>query len=75
MNVYICNGPSWSPVLSADGTKVVFESWASNLDPSGTNGVADVRDVATGPPASCRSTPRHRDAQDHGAPGIADHVR
>jgi Tol biopolymer transport system component len=44
------NGPSWGPVLSADGTKVVFESRASDLGPDDTNGVADVyvRDVATG---------------------------
>jgi Tol biopolymer transport system component len=44
------DGASWSPVLSADGTKVLFESRASNLGDTDTNGAADVyvRDLATG---------------------------
>jgi Tol biopolymer transport system component len=44
------DGSSWSPELSVDGTMVVFESRASNLGASDTNGDADVyvRDLATG---------------------------
>ena len=44
------NQASWRPTLSPDGTKVVFETKASNLGPSDTNGVEDVyiRDLATG---------------------------
>jgi Tol biopolymer transport system component len=36
------NGPSSSPALSADGTRVAFVSSASNLVPGDGNGVADV---------------------------------
>lgn len=44
------NASSWLPVLSPDGTKVVFESNASNLGPNDTNGEADIylRDLGTG---------------------------
>ena len=41
------NGPSSSPVLSADGARVAFVSSASNLVAGDTNGVADV--FLTGP--------------------------
>src|SRR5438552_5019760 len=41
------NGPSSSPALSADGTRVAFVSSASNLVAGDTNGVADV--FLTGP--------------------------
>ncbi len=36
------NGASYRPALSADGNLVVFESDASNLTPSDTNGVRDI---------------------------------
>lgn len=36
------NGPSENPVLSGDGTRVVFESRASNLVNGDVNGVADI---------------------------------
>ncbi|WP_323966208.1 TolB family protein [Bradyrhizobium japonicum] len=41
---------SHQPVLSADGTKVAFESYADNLVPGDTNGAPDifVKDLATG---------------------------
>ncbi|MCP3386886.1 VCBS domain-containing protein [Bradyrhizobium sp. CCGUVB4N] len=41
---------SHQPVLSPDGTKVVFESYADNLLPGDTNGVPDifVKDLTTG---------------------------
>lgn len=44
------NNFSVSPVLSADGRVLVFESAASNLAPGDTNGVVDVfaRDLASG---------------------------
>lgn len=44
------NGDSTAPDLSADGTKIVFASTASNLVPRDENGVADVfvRDLLTG---------------------------
>ncbi|HWX47725.1 MAG TPA: hypothetical protein VNZ61_06705 [Roseomonas sp.] len=44
------NGRSYSPELSADGTKLVFVSEASNLVPGDTNGKADVflKDLNTG---------------------------
>jgi Tol biopolymer transport system component len=44
------NGLSAQPSISADGRYVAFCSWASNLVPGDTNGVADVfvRDTATG---------------------------
>ncbi|HEX6420502.1 MAG TPA: hypothetical protein VFZ77_18520 [Acidimicrobiales bacterium] len=44
------NGQSFGPMLSADGTKVVFESAASDLGPTDTNGVDDVyvRDLTAG---------------------------
>jgi Tol biopolymer transport system component len=44
------NGASTRPILSPDGTKLVFQSDASNLGPSDTNGVSDiyVRDLTTG---------------------------
>jgi Tol biopolymer transport system component len=44
------NAASWGPVLSPDGTKVAFQSYASNLGPTDTNGVLDVyvRDLSTG---------------------------
>lgn len=44
------NGSSWNPFITPDGSKVVFESNASNLGPTDTNGKADVyvRDLATG---------------------------
>ena len=35
------NGPSYSPILSTDGTAVAFISVASNLVPGDTNGQAD----------------------------------
>jgi Tol biopolymer transport system component len=41
------NGPSSSPVLSADGSRVAFVSSASNLVAGDSNGVADV--FLTGP--------------------------
>lgn len=46
----VANGPSWEPDISADGTKVVFTSAASNLVPGDTNGQSDVflRDLSTG---------------------------
>lgn len=44
------NGSSWQPSLSADGTKIAFESSASNLVSGDTNKVKDifVRDLTTG---------------------------
>jgi Tol biopolymer transport system component len=44
------NGASFSPVFSADGTKVAFVSSATNLGPTDTNGTLDVylRDLSTG---------------------------
>jgi Tol biopolymer transport system component len=41
---------SWGPILTPDGTKVVFESYASNLGPTDTNQKRDiyVRDLTTG---------------------------
>jgi len=44
------NGPSYSPVLSADGTKLIFVSEADNLVPDDNNGKADVffKDLNTG---------------------------
>jgi Tol biopolymer transport system component len=44
------NGVSWAPQLSPDGTKVVFQSNASDLGPTDTNGTTDVyvRDLGTG---------------------------
>jgi Tol biopolymer transport system component len=44
------NGLSAQPSISADGRYVAFCSWASNLVPGDTNGVADVfvHDCATG---------------------------
>jgi Tol biopolymer transport system component len=41
---------SYQPVLSADGTKVAFESYADNLVPGDTNGAPDifVKDLTTG---------------------------
>jgi Tol biopolymer transport system component len=36
------NGPSFDPAISEDGTRIVFESRASNLVPNDTNGVMDV---------------------------------
>lgn len=41
---------SFNPALSADGSKVAFESNASNLVVGGTNGTTDiyVKDLATG---------------------------
>lgn len=44
------DGASWGPKLSPDGTKVVFESRASNLGPTDTNGATDVyvRDLTSG---------------------------
>ena len=44
------NGFSTTPFLSADGTKVVFVSAASDLGPTDTNGTRDVfvRDLTTG---------------------------
>jgi Tol biopolymer transport system component len=54
------NSHSNWPAMSANGRHVVFQSLASNLDPTDTNGVSDqyVRDLDTGvtsqsdPPAS-----------------------
>ena len=42
------NGPSYYPLINADGDSVVFTSEASNLVPDDNNGVADVfvRDLA-----------------------------
>lgn len=44
------NGPSFEPDVSADGTRVVFTSLASNLVTNDTNNQADVfvRDLSTG---------------------------
>jgi hypothetical protein len=44
------NGISWYPSLSADGTKVAFYSYATNLDPADTDANADVyvKDLVTG---------------------------
>lgn len=44
------NEASWLPKLSPDGTKVVFQTRASNLGPTDTNGVDDIyiRDLTTG---------------------------
>ena len=44
------NGLSFAPSLSADGTKIVFDSAADNLVPGDTNGTTDVfvKDLATG---------------------------
>ena len=44
------NAGSFAPVISADGTKVVFSSDASNLAPGDTNGVSDIfiKDLVTG---------------------------
>src|SRR3989442_4426832 len=44
------NGHSVSPVISADGRYVAFESEAANLVPNDTNGVSDVfvRDLQSG---------------------------
>lgn len=44
------DGESRAPRMSSDGTEVVFESDASDLGPTDTNGVTDVyvRDLATG---------------------------
>ena len=44
------NSGSLDPSLSADGTKVAFYSFASNLDPADTDTVADVyvKDLVTG---------------------------
>src|SRR5262245_14349896 len=36
------NSFSWSPAVSADGRIVAFYSYATNLVPGDTNGVADV---------------------------------
>jgi len=36
------NGPSYSPMISADGNFVVFESTATNLVPGDTNAVSDI---------------------------------
>lgn len=36
------NGASFTPALSGDGRFVAFQSLASNLDPSDTNGLADI---------------------------------
>jgi len=36
------NDASWNPSISADGRYVAFESWATNLAPSDTNGEYDV---------------------------------
>jgi hypothetical protein len=44
------NQSSWTPAISADGTKVAFLSQANNLDPADTDTVADiyVKDLTTG---------------------------
>lgn len=44
------NSASATPVFSPDGSKVAFQSWASNLVPGDTNGVTDifVKDLASG---------------------------
>lgn len=44
------NDLSWRPNVSRDGTKVVFESEASDLGPADANGVSDIymRDLTTG---------------------------
>ena len=36
------NGASYDPNLSADGRHIIFRSYASNLVPNDTNGVADI---------------------------------
>lgn len=43
------DGPSYSPAISADGNTVVFESLASNLDASDTNGFSDIYSVRLSP--------------------------
>jgi hypothetical protein len=44
------NGDSANPVISADGTKVAFASFATNLDPGDTDTLSDiyVKDLTTG---------------------------
>ena len=44
------NGYSFFPSLSADGTRVAFGSFATNLDPTDTDSVADIymKDLTTG---------------------------
>lgn len=44
------DGQSFDPVVSADGSRVAFQSYATNLVPDDRNGVADVfvRDLGTG---------------------------
>jgi hypothetical protein len=44
------NGGSGGPSLSADGTKAVFSSWATNLDPADTDTINDVyvKDLVSG---------------------------
>lgn len=44
------NANNFEPVLSGDGTRVAFESYADNLDPADTDGSSDVfvMDLATG---------------------------
>lgn len=36
------NGPSLAPLISSDGGRVIFQSWASDLVPSDTNATPDV---------------------------------
>lgn len=64
------NGDSFSPVISADGTKVVFASDASNLVPGDTNGVTDVflRDVPTGTTTRLSVSSTGNEANDVSAP-------
>ncbi len=44
------NGPSYNPALSADGTKIAFSSYASNLVVGDTNETSDIflKDLTTG---------------------------
>jgi uncharacterized repeat protein (TIGR01451 family) len=46
------NSYSYDPSLSDDGTRVAFNSYATNLDPADTDFIADVymKDLATPPP-------------------------
>ena len=49
------NGDSMSPMISADGSSVVFESSASNLHPSDTNTSSDIFRVSLASAASATS--------------------
>jgi Tol biopolymer transport system component len=48
-NGTLANGPSYAPMISADGRFVVFESRATNLVSGDTNGLSDIFRVSTQP--------------------------